>query len=1320
MPIFNNMLAGASGGAGGAGGAGYEIERSLRFNSADSAYLNRTPSAAGNRKTWTWSAWIKRSLLGTAQYLFYCEISSSNFAALYFTGSDTNKLTSYLDGTTGGAVTKTTDAVFIDCSAWYHVVWSVDSTQATAADRVKIYVNGVLQTTTGSDISQNDEFPINSTTNHGIGARTSNNTSLLDAYLADVHLIDGQALAPTDFGETDDNGVWQPKEFAGSYAPVAGDYSISGGSNYLNREPADMFDGSTSTYWQAAASGDRYQLMTFPTPKTGTTIELSVLAANGWDGFEINGTVPSSLPSAGSQSWYDISSHTSSSLSSIRIAYTSGVQTQLVYALRIDGTIVTGQTEGASVSNSFHLDFADNSSNAALGTDTSGNNNTWTVNNINAVSGALTKSVGDNYLTGLASTYITSGTISQDTGQTLPYTAAHYGGSTFRANTGGAKITTTNSAYQEFFMSAWLKFDGQESKQMGVDLSGGYIYWESLSNGKIKIRHEGGSGVESQSAVLTTGWHHCALSRSGNRLYGFVDGNVVVDTTSGVPSSGNSVNQNENWWLFYNPYGRAFRMLDVAIFAGVGVGSNFTAPTAPMFSSTEDITNPAGLANTYRIYASPMIQVGSSADNIDSLVDTPTNGTQTDTGVGNEVVGNYATLNPLIEAANSATYSNGNLDASSSTFAWHIFRASIGVTSGKWLAEYTTTGNNMFGIDANIANAGRAYFNESAGNITVRTNGTTLIDNVNQGTTGSSISDGSIVGLALDLDSSTKTLKVYINGSLDQTINLTSNFNSTEVFFAGALYSTATISFNCGQRAFAYPVSGYKSLNTANLPTPTIADGSQYFDTKLYTGTGSAQSIGGFGFSPDLVWYKSRSNSLWHGIYDIVRGVNKGLFPNATQAETTYAAVTGFNSDGFTIGTVGDVNTNSATYAAWAWDAGSSNTTIAAGGLNSSLYNQAEAWNSQVTGTSQSYDFGGGGLRGDNNWFDGDIKHASSALSGNTITWTGSIAFTSSFAIASDNDGADSSVTAPYNAVNITHGPSNTITNVRSQLPNTANSQLAAGTIPLTVLTGITSPVTKIECVGGTQGANGLTQVVADGRMLVDSGITLANVPSIASTVRANPTAGFSIVSYNTSNNYPTIGHGLNTEVEFIIAKSKTDGNAPWVVYTKTGGLDNYLMLNSTAASGGLSGAWGTSAFTSSTFSAGWNDYYSNRDNMIAYCFAPVAGYSAMGSYVGNGSADGPFVYTGFRPGWLMVKNASTSGETWTIYDAARDPHNLATNRLQPNASDAETSGTAARDKDFLSNGFKVRGTSGEQNTNGDTYIYLAFASNPFKTARAR
>ena len=118
--------------------------------------------------------------------------------------------------------------------------------------------------------------------------------------------------------------------------------------------------------------------------------------------------------------------------------------------------------------------------------------------------------------------------------------------------------------------------------------------------------------------------------------------------------------------------------------------------------------------------------------------------------------------------------------------------------------------------------------------------------------------------------------------------------------------------------------------------------------------------------------------------------------------------------------------------------------------------------------------------------------------------------------------------------------------------------------------------------------------------------------------------------------------------------------------------------------------------------------------------FYVCRGFSAFGSYTGNGSSDGPFVFTGFRAAWLMIKNTSTSNEAWTIYDSTRDVDNPAKQRLLPNAQDAESVGSSARFKDLLSNGFKIRGTSGEQNTSGDVYIYAAFAEYPFKTARAR
>jgi hypothetical protein len=128
--------------------------------------------------------------------------------------------------------------------------------------------------------------------------------------------------------------------------------------------------------------------------------------------------------------------------------------------------------------------------------------------------------------------------------------------------------------------------------------------------------------------------------------------------------------------------------------------------------------------------------------------------------------------------------------------------------------------------------------------------------------------------------------------------------------------------------------------------------------------------------------------------------------------------------------------------------------------------------------------------------------------------------------------------------------------------------------------------------------------------------------------------------------------------------------------------------------------------------------YYNNTGNMIAYCFAPVAGYSSFGSYTGNGSADGPFVYTGFRPRWVMIKITNTT-DSWLMYDAARSSYNVVDDFMQANSSEAEATGNSNA-LDFLSNGFKLKGSVAGTNGSSNTYIYAAFAESPFQYARAR
>jgi hypothetical protein len=221
---------------------------------------------------------------------------------------------------------------------------------------------------------------------------------------------------------------------------------------------------------------------------------------------------------------------------------------------------------------------------------------------------------------------------------------------------------------------------------------------------------------------------------------------------------------------------------------------------------------------------------------------------------------------------------------------------------------------------------------------------------------------------------------------------------------------------------------------------------------------------------------------------------------------------------------------------------------------------------------------------------------------------------------------------------------------------------------------------------------------------------------SITSQVRANASAGFSVVTWTGVAN-GTVGHGLGVSPEFIIAKSRTQGSYDWVVYHKSLGNGQYIALNSTAAAISYTNYWGTVSATTFLGNSPTN-FYNNGGDMVAYCWSPVAGYSSFGSYTGNGSADGVFAYLGFRPRWVMIKRTNTTG-VWGIWDSNRNSFNASTSRLQAESSNAELN-QAATTIDILSNGFKPRATDSDINASGSTYIYAAFAEHPFQSSRAR
>jgi len=222
---------------------------------------------------------------------------------------------------------------------------------------------------------------------------------------------------------------------------------------------------------------------------------------------------------------------------------------------------------------------------------------------------------------------------------------------------------------------------------------------------------------------------------------------------------------------------------------------------------------------------------------------------------------------------------------------------------------------------------------------------------------------------------------------------------------------------------------------------------------------------------------------------------------------------------------------------------------------------------------------------------------------------------------------------------------------------------------------------------------------------------------SITSTVSVGATQGFSVVTYTGTGANATVGHGLGVAPQMVIVKQRNGVATYWCVYHTSLASGYAIYLNATFAAGSDAPTFNSTAPTSSVFSVGTSTATNTNGNTyVAYCFAAVKGFSAFGSYTGNGSSDGPFTYLGFRPRWVMWKLSSTTGD-WQIWDSSRNTYNIVGNLLDANLSNSEFTSQSA--VDFLSNGFKNRSAS-VGNDSGQTYIYAAFAENPFRNALAR
>ena len=213
-----------------------------------------------------------------------------------------------------------------------------------------------------------------------------------------------------------------------------------------------------------------------------------------------------------------------------------------------------------------------------------------------------------------------------------------------------------------------------------------------------------------------------------------------------------------------------------------------------------------------------------------------------------------------------------------------------------------------------------------------------------------------------------------------------------------------------------------------------------------------------------------------------------------------------------------------------------------------------------------------------------------------------------------------------------------------------------------------------------------------------------------------NLTAGFSIGTYTGTSAAATIGHGLGAVPHWIMIKNRSSGSRKWAIWhNDLSGTNKYLAIDRTDAELTDTATWNNTAHTSSVFASGGSgEVNQGSENFVFYAFKPIKGYSKFGSYTGNGNADGTFVYTGFKPAWLMIKQINSGGNDWLMYDNKRDTFNVANKLLVANANGTEATGQSFNYIDLLSNGFKLRGSDARNNGSGGTMIYMAFAESPF------
>jgi hypothetical protein len=1176
---------------------GYNILGSSRFDSDKSAYFSQNFKYNGNQKTWTFSTWIKLNDVSTYQCIF--------------SQAGTPLLIGYVGGRfrvdlNGVGFFETTE-YFRDPNAWYHYMLVLDTTQGTAANRAKIFINGVQSTITFTSWTPalNTDYGINSAVEHRIG-QYGIGGYLLKSHLAETHFIDGQALTPSSFGEIAvSTRTWVPKRYSGTY-----------GRNgfFLNHfKKAMKFDGRTTYYDTGVStwsSTNTWSLWIKPTVSGGPLVnkvsyyafstndfpwqmnynsntgKIEVLVDSGND-YSTDQTIQST----GSQNLTDGNWH--------HVAVVT--KSQSYVKIYIDGILDTNAATSVNI--------APGSRNYFLGRDSfpygggePGRFYNGSMADVRYFPSELTlgevQSIYNTTTGEISSNYVGC----DDSLDTYFMSQITFNGSAGARRSTAPTINVADS--KKGIISMWLDFTGGNGVAQDLwtvrnnSTDGNSLSLRKESNNSFSFRVGTGDATtygsigSSQTITSSSGLTHLAVAwdLSISKMQMYVNG-VSTSSSPGAFTNANvdianspfhgigggqfnpiSPNLQARVGQVYVNYGE---FLDLSVSSNlnkfynngtpISLGSSGEEPTGniPTFlldgiNITKNHGGGGDLDVTVGTFSVGGTITGARCSNrngfkaysigyVNGVMGSVTKDSPTmygsDTGKGAEVSGNYMTWN-ILTSPNQ--FSSSDSAAAISLNGTKISKPSGGTSNtvssfrlpgtGKWYWEY-----HILGTSANTIVLGQQASIGYSSDWTYRQNGT--VGNLTGQTSISGFNAGDIISIAYNGDDGQIT--ILKNGvALLLNNGVVGGQNNERFLWVQTNSPSDIVAANFGSTPYVYAApSGYKSINTNNLSTPSIIDPSTYHDVIRYTGNGTSLKITTpSGFKPDLMWIRRIAGGN-NGIHDTTRSTNRPIIiTDSTAGESAGGSyISSFDNDGFTLNNNTSGNGSGSEFMGWLWkEAGQS---------------------------------------------------------------------------------------------------------------------------------------------------------------------------------------GLDIVSYTGNGSNRTISHNLAAVPKFMMIK-RTDTTANWIIYhasIPTPGGFPMFFTTATAVDAGV--VFNNSNPTSTTFAVGTDSTTNaNGGTYIAYIFAEIPGFSSFGRYTGNGSTDGPFVHLGFKPSWFMIKNL-TSNEQWAIMDDRRPVlgNNNTGNFIPAQSTGGEDTNASFHQVDKVSNGFKIRAAAQElMNSNGHSYIYMAFAENPFKYATAR